>query len=120
MSKAWLNAKPGIINQALLKLTPNTEKISSSYLKAYLESEAVQKAYIHGSAGTAIQNVAPVAELKEIKIPLPPIKEQDILVSELQEKYQFSSSLIESLESQLAEIKRLPASLLREGFAGRW
>ncbi len=112
------NAEPGIINQALLKLTPLTNNILSSYLKIYLQSEAVQKKYFRGTAGTAIQNVAPVSELKQIKIPVPPIKEQEILIEEIEEKYKMSNSIIDNLESQLAEINELPSALLRQAFAG--
>jgi type I restriction enzyme S subunit len=113
------NAEPGIINQALLKLTPKFDLVSSSYLKAYLQSENVQKKYFLVSSGTAIQNVAPVSELKQIRVPLPTLPEQEALVNALQDKIQSSKLIVEMLESQLAKINRLPASLLREAFAGQ-
>ncbi|MHB8744715.1 MAG: restriction endonuclease subunit S [Sulfuricaulis sp.] len=59
----------GIINQALLKLTP-CAKISNAFLKDWMESEAFQDALNEYSGGAAIQNVASVKILKEIKIPL--------------------------------------------------
>jgi restriction endonuclease S subunit len=63
--------KRGIINQALLKLTTSS-KIFNVFLKLLMESENFQDALMEYSGGAAIQNVASVNILKEIKIPLPP------------------------------------------------
>ena len=67
--------KTGIINQALLKLTP-TEKIDINYLKYWLESESFQFTLTENTHGAAIKNVASVSVLKAIEIPLPPLAEQ--------------------------------------------
>lgn len=67
--------KTGIINQALLKLTP-TEKIDINYLKYWLESESFQFTLNENTHGAAIKNVASVSVLKAIEIPLPPLAEQ--------------------------------------------
>jgi len=77
------NFKPGIINQALLKLTPNSSKIVPLYLKYLLESNHIQKGYFQDTNGVAIQNVASVKVLKGIKIPLPSLEIQQQIVSEL-------------------------------------
>jgi type I restriction enzyme S subunit len=69
--------KRGIINQALLKLTP-TAKILNTFLKSWMESEAFQDALREYSGGAAIQNVASVKILKEIKVPLPSVAEHNI------------------------------------------
>ncbi|MGO4891854.1 restriction endonuclease subunit S [Flavobacterium sp. W21_SRS_FM6] len=67
--------KTGIINQALLKLTPSL-KVDLDYLKYWLESESFQFTLNDNTHGAAIKNVASVAVLKSIKIPLPPLNEQ--------------------------------------------
>jgi len=69
------NIKAGIINQALLKLTPS-EAVDINYLKYWLESESFQFILNGMTHGAAIKNVASVAVLKEIEIPLPPLDEQ--------------------------------------------
>lgn len=69
------NVKTGIINQALLKLTPS-DKVYIHYLKYWLESESFQFTLSGNSHGAAIKNVASVSILKEIEIPLPPLAEQ--------------------------------------------
>src|ERR1035437_1723632 len=72
----------GIINQALLKLTPSA-KISNAFLKAWMESDAFQDALKEYSGGAAIQNVASVKILKEIRVPLPSVEEQGRVVDKL-------------------------------------
>lgn len=69
------NVKRGIINQALLKLTP-CNRLNVEYLKACMESELFQTNLSNETHGAAIKNVASVAVLKELQIPLPPIQEQ--------------------------------------------
>ena len=65
----------GIINQALLKLTP-TDEVEGSYIKSWFESDLFTQSLRQNSGGAAIQNVAEVRLLKEIEIPLPPLAEQ--------------------------------------------
>lgn len=69
------NIKVGIINQALLKLTPSS-KIDINFLKYWLKSESFQFVLNGNTHGAAIKNVASVSILKEIEIPLPPLDEQ--------------------------------------------
>jgi type I restriction enzyme M protein len=85
----------GIINQALLKLTPNTSKINSLYLKKILESENIQSLYFRDQEGAAIQNVASVKVLKDISIPLPSLEIQEKIIKEI-EAYQNDISNLES------------------------
>jgi type I restriction enzyme S subunit len=51
--------------------------------------------------------------------PTPPLDEQKRIADFMEEKITQAKQIVETLESQLAEINRLPASLLREAFAGR-
>lgn len=73
----------GIINQALLKLSPSN-KISPIYLKILMESEPFQVALNKTVMGVAIQNVASVKVLKELQIPLPPLSIQQEIVAEIE------------------------------------
>jgi type I restriction enzyme M protein len=80
------NVPRGIINQALLKLSPNS-RINVKYLKQLMESKPFQDALNATVMGVAIQNVASVKVLKDIKIPLPPLSVQEEIVAEI-ESYQ--------------------------------
>lgn len=109
--------KRGIINQALLKLTTGT-KISNVFLKSWMESEAFQDALKEYSGGAAIQNVASVKILKEIKIPLPSIKEQSQIVSKLDEMSTETQRLESIYQQKLTALDDLKKSLLHQAFNG--
>ena len=75
------NAPKGIINQALLKITPR-EGLNVFYLQYFFES-TISKILNEVSRGGAIKNVPSVGELKAIKIPLPPLDVQKHLIQVL-------------------------------------
>jgi type I restriction enzyme S subunit len=80
------NIQPGIINQALLKLTP-LGTITSKFLKYWMDSGDFQESLKAQAGGAAIQNVASVSILKEIKVPLPPVPEQHRIVAILDDTF---------------------------------
>lgn len=70
------DAEPGVINQALMRIRPNTNIVLCRYLKYLLESPKYQRDIFGKSAGSALKNLAAISEIKECKIPLPPLEEQ--------------------------------------------
>jgi len=72
--------KPGIINQALLKLTPN-KNIFVLYFKYFSETNAFQEIIKSHTHGATIKNVVSVKILKNLKIPLPPLQTQKKIAS---------------------------------------
>ena len=92
------NNIPGIINQALLKLSVKPS-INNRFLKVFMDSRWFQESLKNKTAGGAIQNVASVSILKELEIPLPSLDEQSRIVSILDT---FEAS-IANLEAQLKE-----------------
>lgn len=78
------NHLKGIINQALLKLTPQKGKTIPLFVKLYLESSSIQKHYFANQAGAAIQNVVSVKQLKEMPFPNISLEEQMRIVEKLQ------------------------------------
>jgi type I restriction enzyme S subunit len=72
-------AAPGLINQALLKLTPNGS-CDTRFLKAVLELPSVQEKLLSQSAGGAIQNVVSVDQIKALPLRLPSGDEQQAVV----------------------------------------
>jgi type I restriction enzyme S subunit len=65
----------GIINQALLKITPQNN-VDVRFLRYWMESNDFQRQLTANTSGAAIKNVASVGVLKELQIPLPPLEEQ--------------------------------------------
>ena len=75
------NAPEGVINQALLKLTP-TSRINVFYLQYFFDN-TISKILNSVARGGAIKNVPSVEELKAIKIPIPTLEVQQRLVEVL-------------------------------------
>ncbi|QGQ21949.1 hypothetical protein F1728_04255 [Gimesia benthica] len=64
-------AEPGIINQALLRITPDTSKVSSLYLKMLLETTPVQRHLYGFSRGSGLKNFPPMSEVRSLPVPIP-------------------------------------------------
>ncbi|WP_346877085.1 N-6 DNA methylase [Clostridium sp. UBA5712] len=105
--------KKGIINQALLKLTPSN-KVLGKYVKIYLQSPIIQNKYFRNQVGAAIQNVASVATLKRMLIPLPPLSIQEQIVEEIELKEKRISELMKEIEQIKNDIQDNVAEVLGE------
>ena len=93
------DAPNGIINQALLKLTPKAE-VSNKYLKYYFEDTIAAQMNFEARGG-AIKNVASVAVLKDIKIQMPPLTEQKRIVTILDYFYNLCNDLASGLPAEI-------------------
>jgi len=111
------NIKKGIINQALLKLTPS-KNISTVFLKLWMQSESFQDSLKEYSGGAAIQNVASVAILKQIEIPLPPLHEQQRIVKKLDALSAETKKLEVIYRKKINDLEELKKSILQKAFRG--
>lgn len=76
-------APTGVINQALLRLTP-TDRILGFFLKLWMDSTSFQQNLANYTYGAAIKNVASVEVLKNLPFPLPPLSIQQAIVAEIE------------------------------------
>lgn len=93
----------GIINQALLKITPD-KGVRSQFIKHWMQSSLFQVELEKDIGGAALQNVPSVARMKSIKIRLP------------EEKIQIET--IKKLDEFQAEIKQIKA--IQEGIKNNY
>ena len=77
------SAPPGIINQALLRLHVK-DQILTPFLKSWMDNPKFQQSIENVTFGAAIRNVASVKILKALRIPLPPLDIQRVIVTELE------------------------------------
>jgi type I restriction enzyme, S subunit len=105
----------GIINQALLKLSPG-QNVISEFLKYWMNSPNFQNQLIKFSQGVAIKNVASVKILKEIEISLPVVLEQKRIVSIVDEVFEGIDRAIANTEKNLTNTRELFESYLNEIF----
>jgi len=108
-------AAKGIINQALLKLSPK-EILDKYYLKYLMESSFFDSLIAQYSDGAAIKNIASVAILKDIFIPFPPLLTQHTIVAHLDALSSHVRALEEVLQKTIAECDALKQSILRSVF----
>ena len=107
----------GIINQALLKLSPKN-KLHVEYLKIWMGSNDFQNQITKHSQGAAIKNVASVKILKEIELPIPQMTEQNQIVKKL-DAIQTETKLLEKIYQQkIADVEELKKSILQKAFEG--
>jgi len=109
--------KRGIINQALLKLSPS-QKVSNVFLKLWMQSESFQNSLKEYAGGAAIQNVASVAILKNIEIPLPDITDQQTIVRQLDALRAETQKLEAVYQKKIEDLEELKKSILQKAFAG--
>jgi type I restriction enzyme S subunit len=109
--------RPGIINQALLKLTPSSE-VLAAFLKSWMETEDFQDALKAYAAGAAIQNVASVKVLKDIRVPVPSLADQHRVVVLLGQASFETQHLLSIYQRKLAALDALKQSLLHQAFTG--
>ena len=112
------NIKKGIINQALLKLSPS-DQVSNVFLKIWMDSMTFQESLKSFSKGAAIQNVASVSVLKNIEIPLPPLPEQQAILTKIEELFSNLENGKQQLQTAQQQLKVYRQSLLKWAFEGK-
>jgi type I restriction enzyme S subunit len=112
------NIEQGIINQALLKLTCN-HKLNVVYLKLWMDSSQFIEELEKNTVGAAIKNVASVKVLKTIPIPLPPLPEQQRIVSILDRAFASIDKAQANAEQNLQNAKELFESYLQGVFESK-
>lgn len=112
------SAPRGIINQALLKISPS-KSLLPEFLKRWMESAAFQSQLSANKAGVAIENVASVSTLRLLEIPILSLSKQakvveaidaiDLAFSEVRQRYDLKSR----------DTAALRQSVLQAAFSGQ-
>lgn len=108
------NAREGIINQALLKITLNESKMRNDFFVFHFTQESFKKAFFDSNRGAGIPNFPPMKEFKQFPFISPPISLQNRFATQVQ--------AIETQKAQaqkaLAKSEELFNSLLQKAFRG--
>lgn len=108
--------KKGIINQALLKLTPSDD-LDVEYLKYWMESESFLDSINKKAVGAAIKNVASVKILKKIELPYFEKEIQQQIVQILDHAFEKIDRAISNIEQNIKNAEELFQSKLNEVFS---
>lgn len=109
--------KRGIINQALLKLSPS-KNLLNVFLKYWIESGVFQDDLKTYTKGAAIKNVVSVKILKGIKMFIPKIQKQKSIVAKLDALSGETKKLEAIYRQKLMDLEELKKSVLKKAFAG--
>ena len=108
------NAKKGIINQALLKVTIDESIMTNDFFVFHFSHKNFREKYFDANRGAGIPNFPPMSEFKKFPFIAPPI--------ELQNQFAERVAMIEAQKQQaqqaLAKSEELFASLLQRAFNG--
>lgn len=116
--KSFLIRKPprAVFASYLIRLQHNDE-VTADYLYAFFQSDSYWQQIRENARGAAQPNVNATL-LGQITLPVAPLREQERIISAINDKLAEIGKMTYAIESQLAEINSLSASLLREGFRG--
>ncbi len=104
-------APAGIINQALLKISPQGG-LDPDFLMLWMESPGFQDQLSATTMGVAIKNVASVKTLKAMSLPLPPLEEQQRVVAVLDEAFEGLTRARAHAEANLQNARELFPAIL--------
>ena len=105
-------AKPGIINQALLRIRPKLDVVSPVFFKMLLETPELQASLFGSAGGSAIKNVRPLSAIRKVEFGLPPLAEQRRIAEVLER----AEALRAKRRAALAQLDSLTQSLFLDLF----
>ena len=109
--------REGIINQALMLVRLHNRDIETFYL-LYFDYILKEEAYKE-SKGTAIKNIPPFDALKNFYIPLPPLAEQQRIVSEIKRWSVLIDTIEQGKENLVTAIKQVKNKILDLAIHGK-
>lgn len=112
------NYEEGVINQALLKVTLDTNKIINSYFIKYFRSHYFQKLIFENAQGSAQLNIKGIKELKKLPIPLPPLEEQHEIVRRVEKLFALADSVEAKYQKAMERVEKLEQAILAKAFRG--
>ena len=118
-------APNGIINQALLKICIDPDKIDPYYFIIIFKSASFQSRIKDNTQGGAMQNLIGMSLFRQTQIPIPSLPEQHAIATALSDV----DALIESLDKLIAKKRNIKQAAMQKlltgkarlpGFDGNW
>ena len=110
---------PAILNQRVGRfIVHDSNALNSSYLFLFTQSPLFVKNVQELAIGMAQANISS-SSLESICIPLPPLAEQELIVTEVERRLSIVSELESIVEVNLKRAERLRQSILERAFAGK-
>ena len=108
----------GISNQALMRMRMNEYMINIQYF-IFLFEILLKEESNRSSNGSAIKNIPPFEILKKIRIPSPPLPEQQAIVTYLDQKTIEIDNTISKYQRQIDLLREYKTSLITQVVTGK-
>ena len=110
--------QPGVINQALLKITLETQVIDTRYF-VYLFGARIDEIMLENTRGSAMVNISSVTDLRRVPFPVAPLREQNRIVEETERYLSVADEIEKTVDQSLRQAERLRQSILKHAFEGK-
>jgi type I restriction enzyme, S subunit len=108
-------AQPGIINQALLKITVNEEIIHDQFFLYIFAWDKFQQRIVDNTQGGAMRNLVGMKIFRGIQLPLPPLPEQRAIAEVLSDV----DALIAALDRLIAKKRAIQQGAMQQLLTGQ-
>ena len=105
-------ALPGIINPRLIKISLDQEKMNPYFFKYYFESAYLKSIYKSKAHG-ATMDVLNMGMIKELPFPLCDLKEQEMVISEIESRLSVCDSIEPTVDTALEQADAMRQSIMR-------
>jgi type I restriction enzyme S subunit len=109
--------EPFSLAQRLLLLRGRNDLIRGDYLAVALESHPVSQAIEHRATGSTVLGIA-YKRFKFVKIPIPPLAEQEEIVGRVRTLLAITGTIEHSVEAALPPTRSIVQSILAKAFRG--
>lgn len=105
-------------NQAVVAFRPRHDRLSSELLAFWLMSRRVTGPLLATARATAGQFNLSISACRRLQVPVPPVEEQRLIVSDLQHRLAAVESIREATSAAIERAAGLRRSLLAHAFSG--
>ena len=88
------------IKEGVYSIKPNKSLILSRFLRYLLMTDSIKQAYLKKAAGGTVQSV-PMKEMRQLRIPLPPIEKQQFVVNLIDRFDSLCNDITEGLPAEI-------------------
>ena len=106
------------VNQHVCILRANQQLLDCAFLSSYLNSPQAQSEIMNTQSGATRQGLN-FQQIRNIEIPFPPIKGQQLIVDELESKLTVCDKIEETISHSLQQAETLRQSILKKAFEGK-
>jgi len=106
------------VTRGIVPIRFDAAQLSQDFGYCLMRSEPVQMQIRAKTYGTALMQIN-IRDLRQLKLPVPPKREQDVAVKRFDELNAATDQLVDTYERKLAALDELKKSLLHKAFSGQ-